>query len=235
MNSSPGLDPDMSQRQQKVPPVKTMTALIIYLKRTLRLLGLSVLLFIVYNLPYIGWLVLIPPLEPIMVCMMMRDILTQLTLAGYSCCSGLSDGYEELHPGRLVITYIVFNSGPRMPNVISGKTFGWKFALFVSIGYIVAAGLGEAISVWALIIFQFWMSAVALSRELLEPFFERLPDYRRHPAILRKVRHLQHSCHLVFRAPIPFLYRGTTGLCWALVCHLLCCWPSLWLAPWCGA
>jgi hypothetical protein len=36
--------------------------------------------------------------------------------------------------------------------------------------------------------FQFWMSAVALTRELLEPFFTRLPDYRKQPAILRKVQ-----------------------------------------------
>jgi hypothetical protein len=58
----------------------------------------------------------------------------------------------------------------------------------------VTAYAGEAVSTLAMLAFQFWMSAVALTRELLEPFFTRLPDYRKHPAVLRKV-------HLPFPAP----------------------------------
>ncbi len=59
--------------------------------------------------------------------------------------------------------------------------------MFVGCCYGVTAYAGDGVSTLAMLAFQFWMSAVALTRELLEPFFTRLPDYRKHPAILRKV------------------------------------------------
>ena len=71
--------------------------------------------------------------------------------------------------------------------VNTDKTFGWRPAVFVGCCYGVTAYAGDGVSTMAMLAFQFWMSAVALTRELLEPFFTRLPDYRKHPAILRKV------------------------------------------------
>ncbi len=44
--------------------------------------------------------------------------------------------------------------------------------------------MSTVLNVWALFVFQFWISSVSLSRELLEPYFTRLSDYRREPAIL---------------------------------------------------
>ena len=55
-----GLDPTLCEQQRSVTPVGAMTAFWIYCQRTLRLMGLSVLLFVVYNLPYIGHMVLLP-------------------------------------------------------------------------------------------------------------------------------------------------------------------------------
>ena len=52
-----GLDPTLCEQQRSVTPVGAMTAFWIYCQRTLRLMGLSVLLFVVYNLPYIGHMV----------------------------------------------------------------------------------------------------------------------------------------------------------------------------------
>jgi hypothetical protein len=54
-----GLDPTLCEQQRSVTPVGAMTAFWIYCQRTLRLMGLSVLLFVVYNLPYIGHMVLL--------------------------------------------------------------------------------------------------------------------------------------------------------------------------------
>ncbi|ELR17989.1 uncharacterized protein ACA1_209110 [Acanthamoeba castellanii str. Neff] len=123
-----------------------LAAFWIYCQRTLRLMGLSVLLFVVYNLPYIGH---------------MAVPLAQLYLIN--------------------------------------KTFGWRPAVFVGCCYGVTAYAGDGVSTLAMLAFQFWMSAVALTRELLEPFFTRLPDYRKHPAILRK-----RYYRLMFGFGMPF-------------------------------
>jgi hypothetical protein len=140
------LDPKLADQLKRKQPIRIGEWVILYAKRMLRLLGLSIVVFLWYYTPILGYLAL-------------------------PCA-------QYFYSSRLF--------GPKTGLVVSAISLGGEL-------------LGGQIHHWILLALNFVIASIELSRELLEPYFTRLPDYRRQPAILR-----QRYYRLMFGFSLPF-------------------------------
>eukprot|EP00005_Dracoamoeba_jomungandri_P010150 CAMPEP_0174269574 /NCGR_PEP_ID=MMETSP0439-20130205/41531_1 /TAXON_ID=0 /ORGANISM="Stereomyxa ramosa, Strain Chinc5" /LENGTH=346 /DNA_ID=CAMNT_0015358425 /DNA_START=9 /DNA_END=1049 /DNA_ORIENTATION=+ len=69
---------------------------------------------------------------------------------------------------------------------LSERTFGTPMAILLAVVSLVGALLGNPYSHWVATEISLLVSCISLSREVMEPYFSRLDDYRVGPAKLRK-------------------------------------------------
>jgi len=111
------------------------------------------------------------------------------------------------------IPYIGTLALPLVMFYFAAKSFGLRAALLGAVLFLVGSYFGgEHVSAVLLLLFKFWVTAVQLSRDLMEPYFERLDNYKTEPARIKTSYY-----RMMFGYALPFALLGAVPLFGMLV------------------